>query len=289
MPPTQASLSNTMYQTGPTPNNNSVQPPALGAPAPTAPIIYRNEHIIYQMANVRGDYQDQVSPLGAILRNVKWNRNALGDSVYLPFYADHISSIQLPVPPPAGLTFFWTDNLSGCRFFVDTIGGSNDLIVYHANTTQNSAGPNAWADAQTNAAGNVLTTMRNNARGDGPYAGLVLTEAASLAMPTYFRLAGTEERRKGKGPQGRNAPASAHAARTRPQFSGGCYVCGFFNAGQWEFWYQTWGEVGYTRPGYIRGILTFDWVGVHKRRTEGAEKTAAYATMNVLEYSRFQP
>ena len=286
MPPTQAMLANTLYMTAGTPPNNSVPPPGLGMPAPTTPVIYRGEHIIYQLADTHGNYNEQVNPMNGAMRTVAHAKNVGGDSIYLPFYADHISSIRLPVPAPAGVTFFWTDNLSGCRFFVDTIPGNNDLVVYHANTTHNSAGPDAWSDIQTAAAGTDLDNMRINARNDGPYAGLNLAHAASLDMPTYFRLPGMEERRKGTGIQSRGAPTTSRN-RTRPQFSGGCFVCGFFNAGNWEFWYQTWGDYGYTRPGYAKGLLTFDWVGVHKRRTEGGEKFASFANMTVLEHVRF--
>jgi hypothetical protein len=235
---------------------------------------------------VIGNYADQANAMAPTLFTVAHNRIAGGNTIYLPFYPNHITSFRLTNPAPIGVTFFYTDNLSGCRFFIDTIGGSNDLIVYHANTTHNTSGANAWADVQLPAAGNTLTTLRTNARGDGPYAGLLLNNAAILDMPRYFRQAGLEERRKGQGPQGRNAPALAPAGRNRPQFLGGCFVCGFYSLAGWEFWFQSWGDFGYTRPGYLRGLLTFDWVGVHKRRTEGDEKLASYANMRVLE--RFQ-
>jgi hypothetical protein len=114
------------------------------------------------------------------IHTVAKTANAAGDTIYLPFYADHITSTRLPNPPPGALAFFYTDNLSGCRFFVDTIAASNDVIVYHANTTQHSAGTNAWADVQTGAAGTVLDAMHANAQTDGPYAGLVLTNVAAL-------------------------------------------------------------------------------------------------------------
>jgi hypothetical protein len=270
--------------------NTQAPPPApvLGAPPPppqTDPYLYRNEHIIYRIADARGTYADQVNPMQAAMRTVGWNKGAGGDSIYLPFYQNHITSIRL-TGAPAGVTFFWTDNLSGCRFFVDTIGGNaNDIIVYHANTIQHTAGANAWADVQTPAASNVLNNLHTNAGNDGAYAGLVLNNVVALEMHDYFMAPATEERRKGTGLQGRNQPSiGAGAGRTRPSFSGACFICGFYNGAQWNFFFQTWGEVGYSRPGYVRGLVTFDWVGVHKRRTEGANVNASYATMGVMAH-----
>jgi hypothetical protein len=261
-------------------------PPAVAI----KPVRYRNEHIVYDIGHTRGDYAENLNPMNNNIHTVAKTANAAGDTIYLPFYADHITSTRLPNPPPGALAFFYTDNLSGCRFFVDTIAASNDVIVYHANTTQHSAGTNAWADVQTGAAGTVLDAMHANAQTDGPYAGLVLTNVAALGMPRYFRAAGIEERRKGTGLQSRGATTpGAAAGRTKPEFSGGCFICGFFNAGRWEFLFQTFGDVGYTRPGYVRGVVTFDWVGVHKRRTEGAEVTAGYANFTVMERTQFYP
>jgi hypothetical protein len=262
---------------------NCQDPPVLPAVA-TKPVRYRTEHIVYDIADTRGDYDESLNALNTNIHSVRKAVNAGGDTIYLPFYANHITSTILPVPAPAGLTFFYTDNLSGCRFFVDTIAGQNDLIVYHANTTQHSVGANAWADVQTVPAGNLLDGMHANAQTDAPYAGMALTNAARLTMPRYFRNAGIEERRKGTGPQWRSATTTGAAAgRHKPEFLGGCFVCGFYTGAGWDFWFQTFGDYGYTRPGYVRGVLTFDWVGVHKRRTEGAEVTAGYANFNVVE------
>jgi hypothetical protein len=289
MPPTSGSLANTMYKTAGTPPKPDTLPPALGAPVPTKPIIYRDEHIIYNFAHTGGDYAQAPNAMNIALHTVAHTRKAVGgDTIYLPFYGDTICSTRLTNPPPVGYNFFYTDNLSGCRFFIDSITGTNDLIVYHANTTANTAGPNAWADMQTAAAGNTLDTMRTNARGDGPYAALNLQDVGSIDLPTYFRAPGIEERRKGTGLQGRGAPVlGAAAGRNRPEFVGGCFVCGFFINGQWEFWFQTWGDFGYTRPGYFQGIATLDWVGVHKRRTQGQEQLASIGNFRVMEFRQF--
>lgn len=113
-------------------------------------------------------------------------------------------------------------------------------------------------------------------------------------MPRYFQSAGMEERRKND--QGRRGTALDRAPqtfqgntvnRTRPAFAGGCFVCGFPGAAGWEIYFQTWGSVQYARPGYAKGLFTFHWVGVHKRRTEGAEAGATVGDMRVYEAFRF--
>jgi hypothetical protein len=59
---------------------------------------------------------------------------ATGSAYYLPYDDDTITSVRLPNPPPADVDFFLTANMSGCKLFIDTITGSPDLMVYHANT-----------------------------------------------------------------------------------------------------------------------------------------------------------
>ena len=63
-----------------------------------------------------------------------------GDSIYLPFFADGISSVRLSFPPPAGVDFFYAENLSGYKFFVDRVCITNEVAVYDANTTQHTMG-----------------------------------------------------------------------------------------------------------------------------------------------------
>ncbi len=287
--PTPATLANNGYLTAaPMDGFNPVLPAAGGHPT-----IYRNEHVVFNTNTERHQYLDQVNPANMNLFNIGPNPNAAGDMIYLPFRPNHITSVRLTVPPPAGAAFFCTANLTGCRFFVDAVPlPSHDIVVYHANTTQHTAGANAWSDVQTLNAGQLLDQMVVNARTDAPYAGLGLVQVASLDMPTYFLAAGQEERRKANqgllGLQGRGAPAAgAGPGRTRPYFAGCCFICAFYAALRWNFYYQAFGAIGYSRPSYVRGVLTFDWVGVHNRNTLGATQNVGYGDFAVLHHHNF--
>ena len=64
---------------------------------------------------------------------------------------------------------FTTDNLSGCKFFVDRITGSNDLIVYHANARTLSPPANqgaAFPRLETPGATTHLNNLHTNAAND---------------------------------------------------------------------------------------------------------------------------
>ena len=298
--PTAAALAQTFFKTSlglPTVLKTALPaagPAAPGAappppPPPDTPTLYRADHTRYRVTNTRIAYIDQVNPGNANFRTIAGTRDlANGDTIYLPFFSDHITSIRLPFPAPPGVSFFFTDNLSGCKIFVDEVTGTNDIVVYHANTKSHTAGPLQWADFQNPAAGTILDNYHTAARGD--YAGVALNNVASAAMPRYFRSAGVEERRKDD--QGRRATSPDRAPQTfqgnqvsrqRPLFAGGCFVCGFPGAARWEIYVQAWGSVKYERPSYAKGLFTFDWVAVHKRRTQGANVGTAIADMHVFE------
>jgi hypothetical protein len=261
MPVTVASLVGTPYQ--------------VNGAAVTAGTLHRAEHHIYTLAQSRINLNIGVHPLNSSMRQLSGALNAAGDTIYLRFYSDKITSVRLPVPAPPGVNFFMTDNMSGCKFFVDTIGGSNDLIVYHANTTHHGAGLGAAADVQTIGAANQLDNYHNTAQAD--YAGLVLANVGSLAKPAYFLAAGNEERRKG------------NQGRQNPGFMGGCTIVGFPAGGSWQFHFQTWGDVGYTRPnmGVGQAIKTFHWNYARKVLTEGLNHAVTFASMRVLGQGRF--
>jgi len=278
MPPiTLASLATTPYVTG--------------AGTVAAPTIHRAEHMAYGTAGSRATLDPVVHPMNPAMRTLRCTASAAGDTYFLPFRADHISSIRLPAAPPGGVDFFYTDNLSGCKIFVDTIAGSQDIMVYHANTTQHSIGPLAYADDQTALADTELNNLHTRAQADLGVLGFNL--AGSARMLQYFHAAGWEERRKRD--QGRtatahdatpiNTPAGA-VSRVRPKFWGGCTVVGFRNGVKWDLYFQAWGEVAYARPGYARMLFTFDWVGVHKKRTQG-EHIASYANFTVVDHQPF--
>lgn len=270
---------------------------ATPAPAPAhTPTQYRGEHIVYSPNDCRVTYVDAPHAMNASMRTISANGPVgAGDTLYLPFFNDKITSIRLDWPPPVGVNFFFTDNLSGCKVFVDSVPGTNDIIVYHANTTQFSAGSLGYANFQTPNALGELDGLHNRVLAN-EYHALNLVAAASVAMPRYFQAPAQEEQRKNN--QGRHATAfdatprlqpggAVPQSRTRPMFMGGCTVLGLPGAGKWDLYFQTWGQVGYARPGYAKLFFTGDWVGIHKRRTLGPEVTAAYANFRVFEHFRF--
>lgn len=267
----------------------------IGAPqvlVDVAPL--RGEHKIYTTTNARINDVWTPNNLGPQMRDFAGTVNAGGNTIYLPYNDNHITSVRLPVPPPGGVNFFLTANMSGCRFFVDTINGSNDLMVYHANTHQHAApAHNVAANFQDPNATIVLNTLHHLAQGD--YAPLVLHNVADLAKPAYYQQAALLEQQKAN--RGRRLVFNTGTAvapniqQFTPEFNGGCSVMGFFTAGAWHFYYQTWGDVEYDRPTGAKAVAkdlgTLHWKSVHKLRTQGAHKAAAYANMRVVAHANF--
>jgi hypothetical protein len=278
-------------------------PPRVAHPAPPPPpppasvpgVTYvhaPHDHTAYLWTSCRGNLVEAApTPLDA-RRRIGVNRVAplaAANAIMLPFFADHITSLRLPCPAPPGINLFVTDAMSGCKFFVDSITGSNDLMVYHANTTQNGPGVYANADAQLPAAGNALDALHVNAQGD--YAPLVLVNQDDCAKGVYFQAGGDEERRKAL--QGRRHRTNPNAVGATPSFVGGCTVVGFPAGASWEFWYQCHGDVGYKRPtGFLtvsKALATGHWNYLRKRITEGEDHAATVATARVMDHGRIYP
>lgn len=282
MPVTAQSLATTPYQVGAV-NVPASAPPALPPAPPNAgPTKYRNVHTIYPAPLCRINLAMTPPTVQSALTVLAGARNVNGDAYYLKYFDDEVTSMRLPCPAPAGVAFFMTDNMSGCKFYVDRIAGSNDLIVYHVNTHQHTAGALADADVQTGAANGVLDGMHNAAQGD--WAPLALHNVAQCAMPTYFGAGGQAERRKRL--QGRQGALAGQ----NPKFLGGCTIVGFPAGNTWEFWYQTWGDVSYNRPtgaGVVaKAVFTGHWNYLRKRVTQGDTHRASFATMRVLDHRR---
>lgn len=282
MPVTRQSLATTPYRVGAVVVPASAPPAVPPAPPNAGPTKHRNVHTIYPAALCRINLATTAPTVQSALTVLAGAANVNGDTYYLKYFDDEVTSMRLPCPAPAGVTFFMTDNMSGCRFYVDRITGSNDLIVYHVNTHQHSAGPLADADVQTGAANGVLNAMHNAAQAD--YAPLVLNNIAACAMPTYFGAGGMAERRKRL--QGRQGTLPGQ----NPKFLGGCTIVGFPVGNTWEFWYQTWGDVSYTRPTgaavVAEAVVKFRWNYLRKRVTQDNTHRASYATMKVLDHRR---
>lgn len=280
MPVTLQSLSTIPYRIG-SPQNIAlpVAPPGNAGQA----VKHRGIHTIYPLVAARIDLALTAPNAQMSLTTAAGTQSNTGDTVYLKYFDEEITSVRLPSPAPPGVDLFFTDNLSACKFYVDTIQGSNDLIVYHANTHQHTAGGLADADVQLPAAANILDNMHTAAQAD--YAGLVLNNVAECAMPTYFASAGNEERRKAL--QGRTSNLGAAG---NPKFLGLCSIFGFPVGNSWQFWFQTCGNVGYRRPkGKLSAFGTLHWVQFYKLIKEGRTHNPSYATMRIFEHRRIWP
>lgn len=252
-------------------------PPYLGA------VRYRGEHTMYPTTAARFTQNITAPVVGDARATVAGVQSDIGDAIFLKYFDDAITSVRVPCPAGGVINLFVTDNLSGCKFYVDSIVGSNDLIVYHANTHQHSAGPASDADFQQPAAAAVLDGLHLAARAD--YAPLVLNAVASCALPTYFHEAGNRER--AKRAKGRTSSSVAPVAGEGPKFLGGCTIVGFPVGATWQFYYQTWGDMNYKRPtgaGTVaKALFTAHWHNLHKLRVEGDRHTASFASMRVID------
>ena len=267
----------------------------------------RNEHYLYrdaQQARISAAWMPDAD--NPVLHHLQGAQDASGNALYLPYELGKISSVRLPIPPPAGVDWFLTANMSGCKFFIDQLIGSQDLVVYHANTTQYSSPPHSPANFQDPQAIAALDQLHANARADYAAAPdkLALVSVASLAKGDYYGVGALAEQRKadqgrslqtvvkvGKGPD--DLPVFANKEE-RPEFSGGCSIMGFYSARAWTFYYQTFGTTTYDRPMgpqvIAQKLVTGHWHYVHKARVEGqGHKKTPYKYYEVVEYAQFYP
>jgi hypothetical protein len=253
-------------------------------------------HLMFDAGGCRVTETWTVSPGAPHEHMLTGGQAATGGIYYLPYEDNKIYSMRLPGNPPLGCRKFLTANLSGCRVYVDTILGSNDILVYHANTKQFGSPPGSPANAQSVQASNILSGLHTTAKTD--YRGLIPSvspiDGDELIKYDYCMPGETEALRK-RG-QGRTAtapvwdPIAAKTVYTPGQpaeFLGGTTVCGFFT-NHWTFYYQTWGYISYDRPGgagvVIKSLLTGHWNRVHKLRTQG---TTSSTKLKVLEAQQF--
>ncbi|HEY1903953.1 MAG TPA: hypothetical protein VGG56_16080 [Terracidiphilus sp.] len=237
--------------------------------------------------------------------------NAGGTAYYLPYDTDKITSLRLPDPPPPGVDFFLTANMSGCKFFIDTINLSADLMVYHANARSTSPAPaHSPANFQNPLALAELNRLHAAAQNDytlPPY-NLVLNNVAHLAKLAYYGRGALAEQRKANAHRRPWVPAStpgrtlsvpgpAHPVtglptnvNVAPEFWGGCSVFGFYNAG-WHFYYQTWGGVEYDRPTgagpVAKALFTGHWNYLGKLTTEGGHRGVSNLYNKVVDHAQF--
>jgi hypothetical protein len=290
MPVTSHSIKSKPYLVGgfQVPDSVNAAVPAVAVPAPAVPAVvtrYRNLHTIYPTNIARNaltiaaatttDARNRLSGTAAV---------GAGDTIYLKYFDDAITSVRLPCPAPAGVNLFVTDTLTGCKFFVDTIAGNTDLMVYHANTHAHSAGAGADCDVQTVAATGVLDQLHMDAVADYAVHGIVLNNVASCDKPTYYGAGGVAERNKRNQGRGQGPVFQAGQA----VFAGGCTIVGIPHGGSWRFYYQLYGTVDYTRPDIpiIDALINFKWNYTHKKIWEGLDHGAGIDSMKVHGWAR---
>jgi hypothetical protein len=181
---------------------------------------------------------------------IAFTPSATGDTFFLPFNNNQIHSVALPLNPgPLDVRHVFTANLSGCALFIDTDPVNNLLYFHHANCIgglYNVANPTTHPPStQTPAAVGRLTTLHQNGlTWFGWHANVV--PATSLFKSTYYAQLDTEWRRK------------RSQFRFNVEAWGGTTAWGFYNGASWEFWYQTFGSMTYSRPffapkGWVNG------------------------------------
>ncbi|MEP1387734.1 MAG: hypothetical protein ABJM61_09960 [Yoonia sp.] len=184
--------------------------------------------------------------------------SGINRAVFLPFNANNIASAIVP----AGVDYFFTDNLSGCAIFIDLMPGG-DLLVHHANAM--SSCPNmaailanpaiskadsiGFAGAMNNMSQQHTAAMADRAVGLG---GPVIPQA-HLHRTTYMQCIDDEVARK-----------EAQGRTEVDHLAAGTNVVGFRVGGQWEFWWQTWAIMKYKRP----LMAPKGWFG-HRRESGG--------------------
>jgi hypothetical protein len=183
-----------------------------------------------------------VTPQPNGLATVGFTNNAHGHVYYLPFAHNEVRSIRLPANPGFNAVVL-TANLDGCWMFVDR-KNNGDVIVYHANASGPAYAPTAQQSAttplfQTAAAQNQLQNLYQGAAAH--YAGTPTTVRYVLRKSRYLQE--VDARLQHKAAQGRtgvNYAAPEHASFTT--------FAGFYLAGHWEFWFQTYSQFIYRRP-----------------------------------------
>lgn len=187
--------------------------------------------------------------------------NPEGSAIFLPWEQNKICYARLPAPTPTGgVQFFYTSVMHGCKFYVDSIRGSKDVIVYHANAYRMDPGGHQVPSDQLPAATNMLEQLHRRAqRGCGQSISKTIIE---FGKAEYFGVADPIVALKQDKVDRRQTKWDIARIRHREiSWDGRCFVCAFPTSGrEWDFWFQTWGEVTYTRPSgtghIIAGLLS---------------------------------
>jgi hypothetical protein len=226
------------------------------------------DHIVYDPARIRGtatvgDHQKGMKTITGFAPG------AAGDTIYLPWKEDHITSTILPNPAPAGVRQFITAGMSGCKFFVDTITGSSNLLVYHANAKKFPAPAGSLVNFQPPAAITFLDQLHTTAQAYYAAAprNLTAVDAAEIAKLRYYRAPEAEVLRK------------QQQGRLNLSVDTGVALMAFWEAPRWVFYWQVFGDTEYDRPAGASPHFA------SLRGKSGTHKSAA--KMRVLEYQNF--
>lgn len=142
---------------------------------------------------------------------------------YLPFKQNNITSIRIGT---AADTFF-TDNLSGCSVFIDSMPGG-DLVVYHANRQGMSYTGTAQQRMDASFERQVAVAVKHAQHDNAQRATYgTATPQGSLFKSRYMTNAARHE----------NVQRFVGQGDTTIY---GTTVVGFLRGGSWRFWYQTW-------------------------------------------------
>jgi len=190
----------------------------------------RNQHFKVKINPLSFDlapvFKDPLTKQVKFARDVGSTENIL----YLPYHENCITSLVIPTNLDKSVSYFITDALSGCNFFIDELP-NGDLVCYHANAKQFSpqekvvrANPAATSDL---AEGTMDGLHTNAVRSQFPEA----TPLRRLQASEYYAK-----------PQAEVELQRKH--RTGVEFFGGTTLMGFrVPDGTWEFWFQTYGRI----------------------------------------------
>ena len=193
------------------------------------------------------------------IRQISFVGVAGGNSYYLPFQIDGITSVSLPVTPALGEPkYFFTIRLTACAIFVDayqpapgsytTPLGADDqrprIIISHANAAATYAAGMVGVNVGQNPA-MFPAAARNQLHNDhnamlAAYPGVKIP-LATLFKSNYNQAVDAEVQRL----IGQGYGNVAYGSTTK--------VFGFHGPGGWEFYYQTWGGYDYTRQRLVLG------------------------------------
>lgn len=204
---------------------------APGSPNPV-PLEQDGQHTAYDWTTAR--YHTAVQAQPDRTRLVRFTHDPAGDTVFLPYGQGEIHSVYLPADAD-GLTCFMTAGMSGCKLFIDTVQGTNDRVVYHANSI--GVGGGGAANVEDPLLTAALNTLHDTAKAYWEdEQGLDLVDGPNFGRTAYNNPAVAEEGRK----RGQD--------RTRVAFMGGTTVVGRLEGDDWHFYWQTFGSCMYRRP-----------------------------------------